>query len=109
MILRTPISVTTPGGELIGRDSRGNPIYSKPTTTTHYGEFRPLQGDEDYRTGETITQRFRVFLPATAGDTPGTASLAVMGKQYRLVGNAEPHNIGGRVHHYELVVERTTG
>ena len=108
MIFKTPIAVTVPG-EIIGKDPRGNPIYSDPVVTTHYGEFRPLQGDEDYRTGENITQRFRVFLPPSAGETPGTSSLEILGHAYQLVGNTEPHNIGGRVHHYEVVVERVTG
>lgn len=108
MIFKTPITVSVPG-EMIGRDSRGNPIYADPVVTTYYGEFRPLQGDEVYQRSQTTFTRFRVYLPAEATGIPHTATVTVMGHEYELVGEPEPHNIGGRLHHHEIVVQRRTG
>ena len=73
-IFRTKIQTTVPG-EIIGQDDRGNPIYSDPEVLTHYGEFRPLAGEERNLDGDNIKSRFRVFLPTTAADVTGWSSL----------------------------------
>lgn len=107
MIYRTRITLLR-RGQVIGEDEYGRPLYGPDTTTAFYGEVRPLAGEENTAAMQQVTTRFRMFLP------PGVNADAVdrvdhLGLSYRIVGQPEPHTIGGRLHHLEVLVERVTG
>ena len=111
MIFRTKVTGLI-RGEMTGKDGHGNPIYGPDELVPMYGELRPLTGEEKGagNNRDIVVTRFRVFLPPTGGDQLGAFDkLTVMGLDYNVVGVPEPHHISGRVHHYEVIVERVTG
>lgn len=108
MIFRTPITTLTKG-DVIGYDAHGNPTYGPDVEGTIHGELRPLQGDEPATAfHDRVVTRYRLYAPPTATLT-AYDSIRILGSRYGLIGQPEPHTIGGRLHHYEVIVERTTG
>lgn len=96
-------------GGIIDEDGLGNPIYGPPTEAPFLGEFRPLAGSEPpLANRDLVVTRFRVFLPASVA-IKSSDKVVFRGDTYAVIGEPEPHNIGGRIHHYEVVVERTAG
>ena len=109
MIFHTKVTTTIPGGPTGAYVDIGNEIVSPPKTVTFRGELRPLTGAEtDNGTRDTVVTRFRLFFPRHVTLT-ATSTVAVAGTDYKIVGEPEPHSIGGRVHHYEVLLERITG
>ncbi|MGD7706344.1 hypothetical protein [Microlunatus sp. Y2014] len=107
MIFKTKL-VGLQRGEQTGVDRYGNPIYGPDIEVPFYGELRPLVGDENLVNRELVITRFRMFIPRTVIFT-AFDKVRYDGKDYQFVGHPEPHNIGGRIHHHEVVVERATG
>lgn len=107
MIFRTKI-VGLKRGEIIDYDSRGNPIYGPDEEITFYGELRPLQGSETVGGRDLVITRFRMFIPRAVGIT-AFDKITIDGQEYTVEGEPEPHNIGGRIHHFEAIVRRATG
>lgn len=109
MIFHTKVTTTVPGGPTGEYDEFGNEIISPPKTVTFRGELRPLTGAEtDNGTRDMVITRFRLFYPRRIAFT-ATSTVAVSGIEYKVVGEPEPHSIGGRVHHREVLLERVTG
>jgi hypothetical protein len=92
-----------------GTDDYGAPIYT--TTSTDYrAEVRPLGSAENVDGRDQVTTRYRVFLPASlAGTVNSTSAITWTGGTYQVDGDVERHKVGGRLHHLEAVVKRTTG
>lgn len=108
LTFRTKIHALKQGGQ-IGTDDWGDPIYGPDVDDVFYGEIRPLQGDERVtaHSAEVITTRFQLFIPAKT-DITAYDKVVVFGQEYQVKGQPEPHNIGGRIHHFEAIVERIT-
>lgn len=96
-------------GAVVDVDEHGNPVYGPDQGTAYYGEFRPLETSEHTRTDGTDVPvtRFKVFLPPQVTNLTGYDRMLVGGVQYTLQGHPEPHNIGGRLHHWECLVKRS--
>ena len=96
----------------VGEDDLGIPIYGT-TETTVRGELVPLSGEESTAAQQQVVTRFRAFLPPSCGGLgapePTDALKDPEGLKYEVKGQPEPHRLGGRVHHWELIVERITG
>ena len=84
-------------------------IATAGNTRTVYGDLVPLASEEYTDAGQQIVTRYRVILPASAGLVTATDEVVVDGIRYGVRGDAEPHRLGGRLHHYEAVVERVQG
>lgn len=84
-------------------------IATAGNTRTVWGDLVPLASEEYTDAGQQIVTRYRVFLPASAGLVVGTDEIVVDGIRYGVKGDAEPHRLGGRLHHCEVVVERVQG
>lgn len=96
-------------GQEIGRDRYGNPIMGPDIEETLYGEFFPNESSEPTEANrDLVVTRFRVILPARAQLT-AYDKLRILGQDYNLIGQPMPLVMNGRIHHYEVVVERTTG
>jgi hypothetical protein len=107
MIFHTKVSATLEGGYI--EDEFHNEIPVPGETITFRAELRPLTGDEkDSAERDLIVTRFRLFYPRTIMLT-ALCTVNVNGQEYKIVGQPEPHSIGGRVHHYEVLLERITG
>lgn len=74
-----------------------------------YGELTPLASEEYTNAAQTVVTRYRVYLPPSAGPVVGTDQVLVAGVLYDVKGDSEPHRLKGRLHHFELVVERVQG
>lgn len=107
MIFRTKIEGFKPG-EQIGTDPLGNPIFGPDEEITFYGELRPLQGSETIAGRDAVTTRYRMFIPRTITIT-SFDKITINGTEYDVEGEPEPHSIGGRLHHYEVIVKRVAG
>lgn len=108
MIFRTRI-VGLQRGAIIGYDDFGNPIYGPDVEVPFYGELRPLQGDElADGTRDFVTTRYRLYAPAGI-DVTAYDKVRIGTLDYEVSGEAEPHNINGRPHHREVLVQRSTG
>lgn len=98
--------------EVVGEDELGDPVYGTTETVVH-GELVPLGGEESTAAQQQVVTRFRAFLPPTYGGLgvpkPTDALKDPEGQKYEVKGQPEPHRLGGRVHHWELIVERVTG
>lgn len=106
MLFRTKIHALRKGG-IVDSDPFGNDVYGPDVDDVFYGEFRPLASDEKVDKGtETPVTYFRVFLPPSASQITAYDKLVILGQEYRIQGQPEPHNIAGRVHHYEVMVTR---
>ena len=109
MIFHTKVTTTVPGGPSGEYDDFGNEIVLPPQSVTFRGELRPLTGAEtDNGTRDMVITRFRLFYPRKRTMT-ATSTVTVSGVEYKVVGEPEPHSIGGRLHHYEVLLERVTG
>lgn len=113
MILADTVTVTR--RELL-RDEAGNPIYDDygndqyvDVEVAYPAEVRPLGSAETVGGRQTVESRYRVFLPPTATDVTATDALGWRDATLELQGDVEPHTIGGRVHHYEVIAARITG
>lgn len=84
-------------------------IATAGNTRTVYGDLVPLASEEYTDAGQQIVTRYRVFLPVSAGLVTATDEVVVDGIRYGVRGDAEPHRLVGRLHHYEVVVERVQG
>lgn len=84
-------------------------IATAGNTRTVYGDLVPLASELYTDAGQQIITRYRVILPASAGLVTATDAVVVDGIQYAPQGDAEPHRLGGWLHHYEAVVERVQG
>lgn len=96
----------------VDTDAMGSPIYAN-TETPIKGELIPMQGDEFSAAQAQVITRFRVLLPASYGGLGlPLASDAIKdpeGFKYEMKGKPEAHRLNGRLHHWEVVVERVTG
>lgn len=92
---------------LLGTDDWGDPIYGSDVDDVFYGEVRPLQGDEKVTAHSTgvITTRFKLFIPATT-DITAYDKVVIFGQDFQVKGQPEPHNVSGRIHRFEAIVER---
>lgn len=107
MIYRTRLVALKPGEPTW--DDFGNPVPGPSVETPFYGELRPLTGDERADgTRDLVKTRFKVYTPPSV-DLTAYDSVRALGQDYSVVGEPEPHNVGGRVHHYEVLVERIVG
>ncbi|UYG15629.1 hypothetical protein BRM3_08195 [Brachybacterium huguangmaarense] len=108
MIGHTKIVILRKGGE-IGRDRYGNPIYGPDVEETVYGEFSPLSTDDlNEPNRDAVVIRFRLILPATA-KIDASSKISALGTTLEVIGQPMPILWNGSVHHYELIVEQTTG
>lgn len=107
MIFHGRIGVTV--RTVTGQDPYGNDEYSN-VTTEYPGEVRPLSSAETVAGRDQVVSRYRVFLSRFAADavTPSGA-VSWLGDSYEIDGDVERHTVGGRLHHLEAVVKRTTG
>jgi len=103
VILRERITVTRQIDT--GRtDAHGNIIYES-VEVPYRAEVSPLQSDEYFKGGTQFDKsRLRVTLPASATDLGTDSSLTWRGTVYAFEGTPQPHVIGGRIHHHELIV-----
>ncbi|MBZ4498034.1 hypothetical protein [Dermacoccus sp. Tok2021] len=109
MIFHTKVTTKVPGGPSGEYDDFGNEIVSPPKTVAFRGELRPLSGAEtDNGARDMVITRFRLFYPRRIAFT-ATSTVLVSGLEYKVVGEPEPHSIGGRLHHHEVLLERVTG
>ena len=108
MLFRTRIKALR-RGPLLGKDAHGKPIYGPDIEQWFYGDLRPLSGEEIFNAGgTTVITRFRLFTPPMV-TLDSTTKITAFGSTYAVVSEPEPHNIGGQLHHYEVLVERRTG
>ena len=84
-------------------------IATAGNTRTVYGDLVPLASEEYTDAGQQVITRYRVFLPVSAGLVVGTDEIVVGGIRYGVRGDAEPHRLAGRLHHFEAIVERVQG
>lgn len=84
-------------------------ILTAGNTRPVYGDLVPLASELYTDAGQQIVTRYRVFLPVSAGLVVASDKVVVDGLKYGVKGDAEPHRLGGRLHHYEAVVERVQG
>jgi hypothetical protein len=103
MILRDRITVVR--RVVIGRDRYGNDVLQDPEHT-YAAEIRP-RGSQEPIEGP-FTTRYRVFLPASADDVTPADAVRWRGATLKLQGDVEPHTFGGRLHHFEVIAQRTT-
>lgn len=89
------------------RDDYGRPIYAYRETTV-WGDLTPLASEEYTEAAQQVVTRYRLHLPVGA-PVVGTDEVVVDGLTYGVKGDAEPHRLRGRLHHYEAIVERVTG
>ena len=107
MIFHSTMKATLEGGFI--EDEYHNEIPVPGEVITFRGELRPLTGDErDTGERDVIITRFHLFYPRTVTLT-ALCTVNVNGIEYKIAGQPEPHSIGGRVHHYEALLERITG
>lgn len=105
MIFHSKIEVErlVPTGE---RDEYGDELVDV-VTVVHRAEVRPIDSDEaPDRSAPTVT-RLRMFLPARA-DVTASDRIRWRGASYAVQGDVERHEIGGRVHHQEAIVARSS-
>ena len=78
-------------------------------TRTVYGDLVPLASEEYTDASQRVITRYRIILPVSAGPVTALDELIVDGINYGVKGDAEPHRLAGRLHHYEAIVERVEG
>lgn len=103
MILHDKVAVLR--REQIGKDEYGTPIYGDVEIASP-AEVRPLTSDEATDTTGIVTTRYRVFLPPSADELTSVDALTWRGQKYEVMGDYEPHLVGGRLHHIEVIVRR---
>lgn len=84
-------------------------IKTAGNTRTVYGDLTPLKSEEYTDGMQQVVSRYRVHLPVSAGSVVSTDEIVLDGISYGVKGDAEPHRLLGRLHHYEAIVERVTG
>lgn len=99
--------ITTTIREFLGYNEWGEPVYTDVTSGPIPAEVRPLGSAETVDAGaNVVTTRYRVFVgPDTVLDA--TSAVTWRGGSYEVEGDLEPHVLGGRVHHHELIVKRS--
>lgn len=70
---------------------------------------QPINSDQNMAAQNQVITRFRMFLARSAPEVDNSTPVTWRGKDYMVVGAAEPHTINGRLSHYEYVMERVTG
>lgn len=92
---------------------RGNMPVTIITATGNrrkaWGDLTPLKPEEYTEAMQQVVTRYRIHLPVSSEGLTGTDQVEVDGLKYGVKGDAEPHRLRGRLHHYEAIVERTTG
>ena len=83
---------------VVGTDSYGNDV-TEDAVTVYPAEVRPMSSQEPIN--GPVTTRYRIFLPASATDV--TAADAVRWRGRTLELRVQPHSIGGRLHHHEVI------
>lgn len=105
MLFRDKISVVT--RVKTGEDKYGVPVYEE-TTVDHRAEVRPISSEENTAGAQQVITRYRLFVGPRVELDP-TSAITWRGAEYEIAGGIEPHTQGGRLHHFEAIMERVTG
>ena len=86
-------------------DDYGTPLWRDGPPRAVPAEVRPMTSEESDTT-TIVETRYKVFLPPTEDGLTAQDKISWRGQPFEVLGDYEPHLVGGRLHHLEVVVRR---